>query len=195
MTTFERAITVPALAAGLVGLCASPAAAHVTGQMSSLAGGLVHPLLGLDHLFALLAVGILAGLAGRGWSVALPVLFALSMGLGALMGLGAPESRLVEPAISASVVIFGLAVMRPDMLRAYAVTGIAVCLALIHGYAHGTEAPAVGAAPFIAGMAFTGFVLATAASWFIRHPVVKPRSWYLGAACSVAGLAMLIPSL
>jgi hypothetical protein len=44
-------------------------------------------------------------------------------------------------------------------------------------------------------MSITALALALAASWFFRLPAVKPRLWYFGATCSMAGLAMLLPSL
>jgi urease accessory protein len=183
------------IAAGLAALGSTPAAAHVTGHMTGLGQGLIHPLIGLDHLFAIVAVGVLAGLRTGPWMRALPVLFTLAFAVGAFMGLGAPESRIVEPAIAGSVVVLGIAIMRPGLLRAYALTGIVVCLALVHGYAHGSEAPASGAALFIAGMSATALALAFLASWFFHLPALKPRLWYFGATCSVAGLAMLVPSL
>jgi urease accessory protein len=174
---------------------AAPAEAHVTDAMAGFAAGMVHPFLGLDHLFAIVAVGILGGLA-HGHSVrALPGLFALTLAAGAFMGLGAPISDIIEPAISASVVVLGIAVMRPDILRAFSLIGIAVCFALGHGYAHGSEAPASGGPEFIAGMTATALVLALAASWFFRLPALASRAWYFGAICSLAGLVMLVPSL
>ena len=51
------------------------------------------------------------------------------------------------------------------------------------------------AALFIVGMSATALGLAFLATWFFHLPAVKPRLWYFGATCSVAGLAMLVPSL
>jgi urease accessory protein len=181
--------------AGFAILTSGRASAHVTAHMTGLTHGLIHPLLGLDHLFAIVAVGALAGLGAGKWARTLPFLFTLALAAGAFMGLGAPESGIVEPAIAASVVVLGIAIMRPGLLRAFSLTGIVVCLALVHGYAHGSEAPAAGAPTFIAGMSITALALALAASWFFRLPAVKPRLWYFGATCSMAGLAMLLPSL
>jgi len=180
---------------GFALLAADPASAHVTAHMTGLADGFIHPLTGLDHLFAIVAVGVLSGLGSGRSARALPILFTLALAAGAFMGLGAPESRIVEPAIAASVVVLGVAIMRPGLLRAFSLTGIVVCLALVHGYAHGSEAPAAGATMFILGMSATALALALAASWFFHLPALKPRLWYFGATCSVAGLAMLLPSL
>jgi urease accessory protein len=183
------------LLAGLAFVVPATSQAHVVEGMSGLTAGLVHPLLGLDHLLSIVAVGILSGL-GKGHSIkALPGLFVLALAAGAYMGLGAPESNIVEPAIAASVVVLGIAIMRPNLLRAFSLIGIAVCFALVHGYAHGSEAPAVGGSGFIVGMSATALVLVFAASWFFRLPALRPGAWYFGATCSIAGLAMLVPSL
>lgn len=195
MPASHRFLLLALVSAGLTALGSAPAAAHVTSHMTGLGQGLIHPLIGLDHLFAIVAVGVLAGVGAGPWARALPVLFTLALAAGAFMGLGAPESNIVEPAIAASVVVLGIAIMRPGLLRAYALTGIVVCLALVHGYAHGSEAPDAGAPLFIAGMSATALALAFVASWFFHLPALKPRLWYFGATCSVAGLAMLVPSL
>jgi urease accessory protein len=183
------------LLAGLALLGTTPAEAHVTDGMAGFAAGMAHPLMGLDHLFAFVAVGILSGVAKSGSIKALPGLFAVTLAAGAFMGLGAPISDIVEPAIASSVVVLGIAVMRPDVLRAFSLIGIAVCFALVHGYAHGSEAPAAGGPEFIAGMTVMALVLSVAASWFFRLPALASRAWYFGAVCSLAGLVMLVPSL
>jgi len=195
MPALIRIFVLVAAGIGLALLGPTPASAHVTDHMTGFGHGLIHPLIGLDHLFAIVAVGVLSGVGARKSARALPFLFTLALAIGAFMGLGAPESNIVEPAIAASVVVLGIAIMRPGLLRAFSLTGIVVCLALVHGYAHGSEAPAGGASLFIAGMSVTALALAMAASWFFHLPALKPRLWYFGATCSVAGLAMLLPSL
>lgn len=194
MSALIRILSIAA-ATGLALLDPTAASAHVTQHMTGLGQGLIHPLIGLDHLFAIVAVGVLAGVGSGKSARMLPFLFVSALAVGGFMGLGAPESNIVEPAIAASVVVLGIAIMRPGLLRAFSLTGIVVCLALVHGYAHGSEAPTVGAPLFIAGMSVTALGLAMAASWFFHLPALKPRLWYFGATCSVAGLVMLVPTL
>lgn len=181
--------------AGLALLAPETSYAHVTtSPMAGLSAGLIHPLLGLDHLLAIVSVGILAGVGtGPSWK-AFPVLFVFALAAGAFMGLGSPESNIIEPAISASVVVLGIAVMRPDLLRAFSLIGIAVCFALVHGYAHGSEVPAGSGPAFIAGMAATALVLSLVVSWFFRLPALRSSAWYFGATSALAGLAMLVTS-
>jgi urease accessory protein len=194
MSALTRILFIAA-ASGLALLEPTAASAHVTEHMTGLGQGLIHPLIGLDHLFAIVAVGVLGGVGSGKSARFLPLLFVLALAVGGFMGLGAPESNIVEPAIAASVVVLGIAIMRPGLLRAFSLTGIVVCVGLVQGYAHGSEAPTAGAPTFIAGMAITALALGLAASWFFHLPALKPRLWYFGATCSVAGLAMLLPTL
>ncbi|MBP7001269.1 HupE/UreJ family protein [Amaricoccus sp.] len=154
--------------------------------------GLLHPLLGADHLLAMVAVGLLAGLAGARAVWAWPASFVGAMILGGALGYRGVPLPLVEPAILASVVVLGVAValaLRPPLGVACAVIGL---FGVAHGYAHGLEGPALG------GMAYgAGFVGATAALHLAgvavglgagaRLPVVARA---LGAATAAAGLAL-----
>jgi len=136
--------------------------AHMTGSPHSIASGLLHPLTGIDHLFALLAVGWMAHtqqrLAGR---LALAALFLTSMLAGAGLGIAGFSSPIVEYAICISLIVTGAIVVLP-IQREYA--GILVVVAgLCHGMAHGSECPAsANSAIFLAGMvASSALLLAT----------------------------------
>lgn len=131
-----------AIAVAGISVLPSLALAHSgAGHTHSFFEGLAHPLNGVDHLLAMLAVGLWSSqLAGRAvW--ALPVAFVgLLLGGGALgmAGLGLP---MVEQGIALSVLLFGaliaLAVKLPWSAGALLVGGFA----LFHGYAHGAEIP------------------------------------------------------
>ncbi|WP_238381019.1 HupE/UreJ family protein [Alkalilacustris brevis] len=118
------------------------------------ATGLAHPLLGLDHVLAMVAVGLWAALAGGRALWAGPLVFLGAMLLAGLAGAGQPAFAMAEHVIVASVIITGLAVALA-MPLASALTMVAV-FGLAHGYAHGVEGPGGGAYA-------TGFMLATAA--------------------------------
>jgi urease accessory protein len=148
------AILFPAL------LAASPVMAH-TGHADggSLVTGLLHPLLGLDHLLAMLAVGLWASrMPGRSrWL--LPAAFVAMMAGGSALAWSGLAVPFVEPGIAASVLLLGLALA--FSLRAplpAAVCAVAV-FALWHGAAHGQEMPAAAVPQLYAA----GFVAATAA--------------------------------
>lgn len=103
--------------------------------------GLVHPVLGYDHLLAMLSVGILsAQIGGRAiWTV--PATFVVMMGVGGALGLIDIGLTFTELGIALSLVILGviIAVERRLSVRV-AMIGVAF-FAIFHGYAHGTEMP------------------------------------------------------
>ena len=134
------------------------AEAHTFGaQGAGLAAGLAHPFLGLDHLLAMIAVGIWAGqLGGRAvWFV--PLTFVSVMSAAAALGSFGITLPMVEPAIACSVLVLGLLIAGSVRLPAIASVGIVGLFAVFHGYAHGLELPQA-ASPILYGF---GFVLAT----------------------------------
>ena len=144
------------LGAAALALAATPAFAHSGGDVSGFHSGFTHPILGLDHLMAIVAVGMWSAaqptkLAWRG-----PAIFVAILGFGALLGAGGVALPLVEPGILASVVILGLMIAATRMLPASLGLAAIGGFALLHGHAHGTEA--VGA---LAGY-MAGFMLASA---------------------------------
>ncbi len=141
-------------------LLATPALAHTGLDLQhSFAGGFAHPFLGLDHLLAMVAVGLWAGLVGGRTVFAWPLSFVAMMAAGAGLGLAGVSLPGVETLIALSVAALGLAVAMQVPLPLLA--GAAVCglFALAHGFAHGAELPE-GASALGYG---AGFMLATAA--------------------------------
>lgn len=145
------------LALGLTVL-ASPAFAHLPpGEYGSFAAGLTHPLFGLDHVLAMVAVGLWASLIGGKALWIVPCAFVVTMlaGFGvALLDLSLP---MVEPMIMASTIVLGLIVAVALRLPAVICAAIVAVFALFHGYAHGAELGDAGALRFA-----LGFGLATA---------------------------------
>lgn len=151
MTLFSR---LAALAA--VTLFALPAAAH-PGHMehAGFLAGFAHPLGGIDHVLAMLGVGLFAARLGGRATWALPAAFLAAMAGGAVaaaMGLALPA---VEPTIAMTVVAMGLLVAAGARLPASWAAALVAVFAVFHGHAHGAEA--VGSLPVFAG----GFLLAT----------------------------------
>ena len=147
-------------AAFAVAMTAIPGAAFAhtgAGEAHGFLHGFVHPVGGLDHVLAMIAVGLFAArLGGRAlWLV--PASFVLMMVAGAGWSLAGYGLSFVEAGIAFSVVALGLALAigrtLPDGIAAALVGGFAV----FHGYAHGAEIPAD-----VSGLSYgTGFVLAT----------------------------------
>lgn len=149
--------------AGLVVIAtalAGPALAHTgAGAVHGFGAGLLHPLFGVDHVLAMVAVGLWAGLTGGRARFAYPLAFVGMMVLAGLWGMSGSSLPGVEIGIAVSVVVLGLAIA----LRATPplAAGAAACaiFAVFHGLAHGAELPQ-GAS----GLGYAlGFVLATAA--------------------------------
>lgn len=142
-------------------LAASPAFAHVgVGDISHFSSGFFHPLLGLDHVLAMVAVGLYASQLGRRNVWLVPFAFVSTMIVGGLLGYNGVPLPHVEQGIGASVVIMGVAIAAGLELPTVAAMGLVASFALFHGHAHGNEG--VGA-----GMLFlpyaAGFIVATTA--------------------------------
>ncbi len=184
-----------ALAAALA-LLAAPAMAHTGhGGVSGLGHGLMHPILGPDHLLAMLAVGLWSGyvLPNRFWLGTAAFMSAMALGAGiSWAGLTYPT---VEGVILGSVLVFGLLVLvaRPDQSRAVtraALAAVAV-FASAHGYAHASEAEG-NVLAYLAG-----FLIATAALHLLgvalaRSVAARPTvQCLMGTGIAGAGLLMM----
>ena len=135
------------------------AEAHTFGsQGAGLMAGLTHPFVGLDHLLAMIAVGIWAGqLGGRAvWLI--PLTFVSVMTAAATLASFGLLLPLVEPAIACSVLVLGLLIAGSVRLPTSVGAFLVGLFAVFHGYAHGLELPQA-ASPILYG---AGFVLATA---------------------------------
>jgi urease accessory protein len=147
-----------ALIAALL-LASRPASAHIVDGSATggFIGGFAHPLFGLDHVVAMVAVGLWGALLGPPAIWLLPITFPMVMALGgAIAILGVPVPG-VEIGIAASAIVLGGMIalaMRPPLVVAALVVG---AFAIFHGHAHGAELP-----PGTDAVAFSvGFVMAT----------------------------------
>jgi urease accessory protein len=136
----------------------APAFAHLDPVAhGSFAAGFSHPLFGLDHILAMIAVGLWAAQQqGRAvWLI--PAAFVGTMALGffaATLGMPLP---LVEPVILASVIFIGIGIALALPVPPVAVAGLVAFFAFFHGHAHGGELGEAGASQFA-----LGFIAATA---------------------------------
>lgn len=145
------------LGAGLMLASTAPAFAHVNpAEHGSFMAGLTHPMLGLDHILAMVTVGLWAAMVGGRAVWAVPGAFVAMMAAGFVFSVSGGALPFVEPVILSSVVVLGLlvalAVRLPVAVCATLVAGFAV----FHGYAHGAELG--NAAALVYG---AGFVTAT----------------------------------
>lgn len=187
------------LAGALVALAllflASAAQAHVEHAAGNgFHSGFLHPLTGVDHLLAMLAVGMWGAQLGMPAIWVLPVAFPLVMAIGAVLGIAGIELPGAEAAIVLSVILLGAAIASGRRPPLYLAAALVAFFAIFHGYAHGRELPTqTSAVEFGAG-----FVLATGcihlAGIGIGTVTKVPHGMQMlragGAAISVAGCVL-----
>jgi urease accessory protein len=183
---------IPKAAVFILTLFSPLAMAHTGGaEAGGWVAGLMHPLLGLDHLLAMFAVGMLGARMGGRALWRLPLLFVGMLLMGAVLALNGHLIPYMEQGIALSVVLFGLMVALP---RVSAGMGAALVagFALYHGMAHGAEMPlaAVGLA-YLAGMAVSTALLHLAGILSVsRLQAVFARAG--GVAIAAGGLVLAV---
>lgn len=163
--------------------------AHVMqSEGAGLLTGLRHPISGVDHVLAMVAVGLWGAQLGAPAIWVLPVAFPLVMAMGGMLGLMGVPLPGAELGIAASAILLGAAVaveLRPPLLLATLLVG---AFAIFHGYAHGAELPA-GQSPLLYSM---GFVMATGCLHGVGigigtvHRWTWGRKWLRLAGCAIA---------
>jgi len=156
----KRNVSIPALIAASLVLVPNLASAHIIpGTTHGLREGLVHPWSGLDHLLAMIAVGLWAA-QHRGAAVwRIPLAFVSVMALGGVLGLSGASVPGVEFGIALSVLVLGALIATATQFKTVWSMALVGGFALFHGFAHGHEMPAaVSALPFS-----IGFLLSTLA--------------------------------
>jgi urease accessory protein len=185
-----------ALLTALIAAAATPALAHVGYHAESgFAAGVAHPLTGLDHLLAMVGVGLWAGLACPRKAWLWPAAFVVFMLAGFALGRGVTDLPGAEAVIGFSVVALGAAVAARLMPPALVGAGVVAVFALAHGYAHGQEAPGdASALSFAAGFSLSTIALHLAglglALGLARFKA--PLARIAGAGVAAAGVALAL---
>ncbi len=160
-----------------VGITAAPALAHPnTGLGVGFVSGFTHPLTGLDHIMAMVAVGIWGTQLRKPAIWLLPVTFPLVMSVGGALGVRGVPLPGVEIGVAASAAVLGLMILlaaRPPIWVAAVLVG---AFAIFHGYAHGVELPKA-AYPLAYGV---GFVLSTGLLHLTGIALGLMERWPLG---------------
>jgi urease accessory protein len=174
-----------------------PAEAHLLNPGSAgAAQGFSHPFSGLDHILAMIAVGLWAAQIGRRALWVLPLVFPLAMAAGGLLGMSGVALPGIEAGIGASVALLGLLIALAVQPPLPAAIGVVALFAIFHGHAHGTELPQA-ASPVLYG---AGFLAATAALHLaglgIGQALKLPRGRFAiragGAGIAAAGAFLLL---
>ena len=190
----ENSFAAPLLVAFALAALPHSAFAHVEQvQAAGFLTGFKHPWSGLDHVLAMIAVGLWGAQLGNPALWLLPVTFPMMMSLGAVMGLLGMGLPGVEVGIAISALLLGGMVMgevRPKLVVAVFLVGF---FAVFHGHAHGTELP-----PGQSGLLYSmGFVIATGClhgmgiGMGLVHRWPAGRLALRGAGALIAGMGLL----
>lgn len=139
MRVFSRSVIALVLIAAPTAASAHPALYHHTHTFME---GVTHPLTGLDHLLAMISVGLWASQKGGRAFWLWPASFVGAMVLGGALGMAGHALPLVEPGIAASLLVLGLMVATMTTLPVAGGMAVIAMFGLLHGNAHGLEAPA-----------------------------------------------------
>lgn len=180
--SIARAASFTLLFAAMPGL----AYAH-PGEAGGLAHGLAHPFTGLDHLCAMVAVGLwVAQLGGRAAWLA-PLSFVVVMALGGLLGMAAIALPFVEAGIVMSLLVLGVLIAAAVRLPLALSAGIVGVFALFHGYAHGAEmSPGASAFAYVLGFV-SASVLLNLSGYAFGRLVRAQLLRFAGAAVAMSG--------
>jgi urease accessory protein len=176
-------------------LAAGPALAHTgVGSVSGMAAGFAHPIGGLDHVLAMVAVGILAARQGGRALWLVPAAFVGMMLVGGALGVAGVALPYVELGIAGSVIALGMVIAVGRRMPVALAMALAGAFAVFHGHAHGTEMPLNAS-----GLAYgAGFLLATASLHIAgiglglgAAKLTRPLALrFGGGAIALAGLAL-----
>ncbi len=190
-----RDATIRFLAAIFLLTTSNAAFAHPGHDVSGFAAGLTHPFSGLDHLLAMVAVGLWAAQGGGRKIWLLPATFMTMLAVGAGIAMQWQALPLVEAGIAASVLALGLLTALSLQLPALLSVAIIALFGLLHGYAHGLELPE-SAAPAEYAL---GFLAATAtlhlsgiAAGIATRQRYAQLSRLVGSAIAISGAYLLV---
>jgi urease accessory protein len=184
------------LLALLLGTAATADAHQTAGVAGGFASGFMHPMLGWDHVAAMVAVGLWGAVLGYPAIWQLPVVFPLVMTLGGVLGILGVPLPSVEIGIALSALVLGSMVLfaaRPPLWLAAVIVG---AFAVFHGHAHGTELPEA-ANPLAYGIGFVlatgllhvcGILISLLSRWRVGRAVVRSG----GAVIALAGAVFLL---
>ncbi|NVJ91261.1 MAG: HupE/UreJ family protein [Methylocystaceae bacterium] len=185
---------------GTLFVAATPALAHTgVGSVSGFSAGFGHPIGGLDHVLAMVAVGILAAQLGGKSAWLVPASFVTMMVIGGILGINGVHVPFVELGIVGSVIILGAVIALGRELPMGLAMALVGLFAIFHGHAHGTEMPMDAS-----GLEYAfGFIIATTIlhaagiglSFGVQHLANKiaPLAVRIsGGAITACGLALLL---
>lgn len=178
---------------------AAPVLAHAhseIGATSGFAQGVAHPVMGVDHLATMVAVGLWAAQRGGHAVWMVPLAFVAAMAVGGSFGALGASSAFVESANVASVLVLGVLICAAVRLPLVASSILVASFALFHGFAHGSELPpTLSAVPYGLGVVLaTGLLQGCGVGiGLFAQRMAKPRLLrYAGGAITALGLSICL---
>jgi len=163
-----------------------------TGSITGIVSGLKHPVSGLDHVLAMISVGLWGAQLGRPAIWVLPVAFPMVMALGGMLGLMGIPLPGIEVGIAVSAIVLGAMVLSECHPPLWVAAVIVAFFAVFHGHAHGTELPA-GSSGILYSI---GFVVATGTLHAIGITIGLVHRWTWGRrAMQAAGAGVMVAGL
>ena len=167
---------------------------HLPGESKGFISGMSHPLHGLDHILAMVAVGLWAAQLGRKALWAVPSAFVALMVTGGVLGVSGAHLPMVETGIALSILVLGLLITTAARLPLFGNMALVGFFALFHGFAHGAEMPSTASTMNY----FTGFALSTAflhvggiaLGIVAQKRIAIPSVRFAGAVIAIAGLML-----
>lgn len=154
--------------------------------------GLLHPLTGLDHLFTLIAIGMLVDRSRQIEKLILPAVFLVAMAIGFAFSISGFSLDPDEKIIAISVVFLGVWILSGKQLNGASMLIVVTSCAICHGYAHGTEVT-VSVTKYFSGFISTAFllILVTFLAFHYALPAKHKIQSVYGAGMTALGLFYL----
>ncbi len=151
--------------------------------------GLLHPLTGMDHLFTLVAIGMLTAKNRQTEKLLLPAVFLFAMVAGFLMSISGFSLDVAEKVIAASVIMLGVWLISGQQLNGSLLLIVIASFAIAHGYAHGTEVTG-SAVEFLSGFISTVFLLILLTLLAFRFALPAKNRIQSGFGATMAALGL-----
>jgi urease accessory protein len=185
----------------LIVLFPSAAQAHLDGSDTGLFNGLMHPVFGLDHLLAMISVGVVSVQLGGNNIWRIPMAFVGAMTIGGALGIWRLTLLHTEVGIATSVLVLGIGIVVAHRhMSPWPITGLVLLFGACHGYAHGLEIPK-SASPALYTL---GFMISTSVLHILGvviGEVATMQRWlrsglrFTGAVVAASGVAFLLQTL
>jgi urease accessory protein len=191
-------ITLATIAA--VTLAATPVLAHhpLGGRVPAnlfegLMSGLAHPVIGIDHLVMIVAIGLFAGIKRQGWALPIAFVVAAMAGTGLhLMSMSLPGAEIW---VAGSVLALGLMMLVQERLNLAAIAGLIGVAGLFHGYAYGEAIIGAEATPlvgYLAGFSAVQLAIALGVSQLAKVTMIGNLGRFRTAALVTIGIGMAL---